>query len=354
MSIYIDSEIQKVIEQKLRAAITTVVPWVVLAIFLTAVDMHFFAFKFSLNSFEASLQASQGVLDGLPRWRIYQSRVLGPYLVKWIGQLFGLPPPMAYLSFIASCLLITKLIVVRFGLMCTNGVVSTLLMLVSGSLLFSVLLNDPWLYPWDMTGLVISTIFVVMVLRGVNWPWFIPLVAIAFLNRESGIFICVWMVAQGWFGYKNGEGRKPSIGMMVAGGAAALIGLAMIELLRNILLVQEFDPASGPITSNASWFILQIENNFWGLVASLTFNSLRLPVILYIIPLAGITAAVFIGIRGYPAYTALCLAFGVNLMFIFLFGIVRESRVMIDIIPFFSIFLSYIATVEKKDRCWQK
>jgi hypothetical protein len=66
-------------------------------------------------------------------------------------------------------------------------------------------------------------------------------------------------------------------------------------------------------------------------------------VIFYLLPLAGIAIAAALGARRFPRHTALCLAYGLNLLFIFLFGIVEESRVMIEVIPFFSVLLPYVA-----------
>lgn len=321
--------------------------WVALAIFLTALDIHFVSANIGINGYLESLQVSQGVFDGLPTWRIYQNRILGPYLIHGIERLFGLSSLVAYISFIASCLFITKLIVIRFGLRHTGNVTSTLLMLISGSLLFAMLSSSRWLYPWDAMGLVLSAAFVVMVLRGTSWPWFIPLIAAAFLNRESGIFICVWLFVQGWLGYGEGAGRKPpNIGMMVAAGAAALLGLAETEWLRAHLLIKEINPEvlHIPTPVGTSWFHWQAGNNLANFFTCLASKSFSLPVIFYIFPLTGIAIAIALGVRRYPADTALCLAYGINLVFIFLFGLVMESRVMIEIIPFFSVFLPYVAT----------
>lgn len=325
--------------------ILTATIWIAFAIFLTALDLHFVSIEISNDGFFASLQASQGVIDGLPHWRLYQSRILGPYMIHGIEHLFGLPSSLAYVAFIASCLLITKLIVIMFGLRHTDGVTSTLLMLISGSLLFAMLLSNPWLYPWDLCGLMLSTIFVVMVLRGVRWPWFLPLIAVTFLNRESGIFICVWLFVQGLLGYGKGVGQKPpNTGMMIAAAISALIGLAETEWLRSHLLVKEIGPELWHFTpAGNSWFHWKLGSNLAGFFSSLTSNSLYLPVIFYIFLLTGIAIAAVIGVRRYPTHTALCLAYSANMILILLFGVVNESRVMIEVIPFFSIFLTWLA-----------
>ena len=35
------------------------------------------------NDFQRSVQAEQGVLDGFPHWRVFQSRVLGPWIEEF-------------------------------------------------------------------------------------------------------------------------------------------------------------------------------------------------------------------------------------------------------------------------------
>lgn len=328
---------------RLRQSVVAITPWIVLAVFLTALDIHFISAKVSDIGLHYSLQASQGVVDGLPHWRIYQSRIFGPYVIHGIERLFNLSATMAYLAFIASASFATKLIVIRFGLGYTRNIILTLLMLVTGSLLFAMLLSNPWLYPWDMGGLLLSTLFVVMALRGAYWPWFIPLAAVAFLNRESGFFICVWLFVQGFLGYGEKTGRKPPhTGMMAAAVVVALCGFAGIDWLRDHLLIREIGPELwGATPEGTSWFHWKLIDNFEMFMRNFTSDTLKLPLIFYLFPLAGIVMAAAIGARSYPAYTALCVAFIINLIFIFMFSVMEEPRAMIETIPFFSIFFIY-------------
>ena len=129
----------------------------------------------------------------------------------------------------------------------------------------------------------------------------------------------------------------------------ALAGLAETEWLRAHLMIRELGPEldlqRGLITpGQTAWFHWKLGDNLAGLLSSLTSLSAHMTMIFYILPLAGITVAVALGVRRYPVYTALCLAYGLNLGFIFLFGIVEESRVMIEVIPFFSVFLPFVAS----------
>lgn len=319
------------------------IPWLLLAVFLTALDIHFIATKINVMSLHYSLQASQGVVDGLPHWRIYQSRVLGPYLVHGMGYLFNLSAPVAYLVFIAILQFAAKLVVIHFGLGHARNMNLTFMMLISGSLLFAMLLTNTWLYPWDITGLLLSTLFVVMVLRKTHWPWFILLAAVTFLNRDSGFFICAWLFFQGLLGYGGKTGRQsPHVGMLAASVVVAVCGFAAIDWLRDHLLVREIGPELfGGRPEGTSWFQWKLRGNLEMLMLNLTSRSPTLPMLFYLFPLAGMAAAATLGIRHYPAHTALCLTYFINMVFIFLFSVMEEPRAMIEIIPFFSIFLIY-------------
>lgn len=326
-----------------RQSAAAMIPWLLLAIFLTALDIHFIATKISTINLHYSLQASQGVVDGLPHWRIYQSRVLGPYLVHGMAHLLNLSAPVAYITLIALLQFATKLVVISFGLGHARNKNLTFMMLISGSLLFAMLLTDTWLYPWDIIGFLLSTLFVVMVLRKAPWPWFILLAAVAFLNRDSGFFICAWLFIQGLLGYGEGGGRKsPHIGMLAAALVMAGCGLAVMDWLRDHLLVREVGPELwGNTPDGGSWFHWKLSGNLEMLMLNLTLKSPKLPLLFYLFPLAGMAAAATLGIRHYPVHTALCLTYFINMVFIFLFSVMEEPRAMIEIIPFFSVFLIY-------------
>ncbi len=48
-------------------------------------------------------------------------------------------------------------------------------------------------------------------------------------------------------------------------------------------------------------------------------------------------------VRCFPPHTALCLSFLLLLIAVFMFGVVMEFRVMMETIPFFSVFLPHLA-----------
>jgi len=296
-------------------------------VFLTAVDLYFVRVKLSDLSYSQSVAEAQGVVNGTPRLRINQSRILGPHLVQAIAGLLATTPSRALMLFGALCLLGAKLIVVWFRVR-DQSAAPTLLMLIAGSGMFALLVHR-YVFPWDFAGLMIFTAFVVMVLRKVAWPWFVPLIAVAFLNRESAAFLCVWLSIHGIL---NGTGERSRFLQVGAGLCLATLGLLFVNSLRTVAVVQEASNL-GP-----KWLMFMLRWNLVDLVNAIHTGNIALPLFFGVL-LLGMGSAAIVGIRHFPKHTALCVCFTLEMVFILLFGIVDEPRVMIELIPFYTVFL---------------
>jgi hypothetical protein len=201
-------------------------------------------------------------------------------------------------------------------------------MLIAGSGMFALLVHR-YVFPWDFAGLMIFTAFVVMVLRKVAWPWFVPLIAVAFLNRESAAFLCVWLSIHGIL---NGTGERDRFLQVGAGLCLATLGLLFVNSLRTVAVVQEASNL-GP-----KWLMFMLRWNLVDLVNAIHTGNIALPLFFGVL-LLGMGSAAIVGIRHFPKHTALCVCFTLEMVFILLFGIVDEPRVMIELIPFYTVFL---------------
>ena len=65
--------------------------------------------------------------------------------------------------------------------------------LKQANVLFFVARTRPWLFVWDSCGLVLFLLFVRFIVDYRPWPWFAALAVPAILNRESGLYIPVWL-----------------------------------------------------------------------------------------------------------------------------------------------------------------
>jgi len=63
-------------------------PYAVLAGVVALVQFRILAFVFG-PQYTRCIEAAQGVLRGEPHWRVYQNRLLGPWLVQGVGEIVG-------------------------------------------------------------------------------------------------------------------------------------------------------------------------------------------------------------------------------------------------------------------------
>lgn len=328
---------------RLGPGVARFIPLILLCLVLTAIDVHFVVSKVGGRGFFQSVEVSEGVVNGLPHWRIYQSRVLGPYTVDFLSSFFAISTAAAQITFGAVTLLLAKLIIV-FHRRHDLSAGPTFSMLLVGSFLFALLVTRPWLYAWDFFGIFAFTLFVVFALEDRPWTWFVPVVLIAFLNRESAVFISAWMVMQGLLSRTGSSvpfAERVDWRMLVAGLVTAACGLLAVHLLRETLLVREIGPElfGFAAPSGTDWFHWKLPQNINFLWRSMTSGSLLMPWLFTLLPVGTMMIAAFLAVRCFPRYTALCLCFFLLFTAIFMFGVLAEPRVLLETIPFFSVFL---------------
>jgi hypothetical protein len=75
-------------------------------------------FRLTIIVFQAdysrSVEAARGVVIGRPHWRIYQSRVLAPYIIQGLSHLFG-SYPGGYVVFSIAALAVAGFVAWRLG-----------------------------------------------------------------------------------------------------------------------------------------------------------------------------------------------------------------------------------------------
>jgi len=98
----------------MRAKILYLTGLIFTAAFLAAAQLRgiLSAFGPRINN---HIAATQGVIQGLPHWRVYQSRVLGPFFVEVMRKLTGLTFGLIYetrvwLSFVPFLVLVFPIV----------------------------------------------------------------------------------------------------------------------------------------------------------------------------------------------------------------------------------------------------
>jgi hypothetical protein len=200
------------------------------------------------GAFKRSSDVAEGVVHGVVAWRIYQSRVLGPFLIAALSGLTG--------SFLrAFDLLATlSLAVAGYATLALSERLADrrrppLAAFALLQLTVLLLLITNWIYPWDLISIGVFTGFNYAVLARSRTPVFAGLFALGILNHEIAFFIGVWLVIDPLIRWTAGRGpgvSRPRFdrGMVLAGLVLLASGAALVEGLRRALLVQETLSAS--------------------------------------------------------------------------------------------------------------
>jgi hypothetical protein len=285
-----------------------------------------------------AVQAERGVLEGLPHWRIFQSRLLGPLAEKSLNLLFGH-------SFFAAHMIVAIVVLTLCGAVmfyagrAIGGRQNGWSALLAFQTLFALLMTRPWLYIWDYFLVLLMAIFMLLVIRRAPWWSFVLLMSVAFFNHEAALFIGVWMVAQAladaW-----AERRAPDWRMLAGGVVGNLAGIVVIEYLRATLLKREIgweifnDVARGPSGSFGAYFNFQLTANLEDIYRWLTLVSVDM---LFLIPLTlllTLALAAMLVLRHGARAAGLAVYAVAQVAVLLLFGSPAETRVLLNLAPF--------------------
>ena len=246
---------------------------------------------------------------GRADWAGYESRVLAPALIRILGGAGRDGDMRAFLALTLVGLFIGGLLSWRLA----NGPAGLGIYHAAVALL-----ANPWFSPWDIFETVIFTAFVLLVVEEKPTHWFVLLFVISIFNRQSAMFIALYMVLS----------RR----MIFEGMACAAFGFVVMYILQHSGLpklgLAGFGTGLSTDYFRTVWFgnlsdIVTgraIGGGFdWGAVGTL---------------LSVLVAGVALVLEGYET---LGVTFLVMLGATFMFATVTETRVFFDFISLFVI-----------------
>jgi len=322
------------------------------AVFLAGTQLQVIHSAFSSN-FGNQVAAAQGVVQGLPHWRIYQSRILGPFFIETLSKLFNLSFGKAYV------LGILVLLVLFFGLiliMAKQYWKSTAIALgiATGAwTLLAVIMQGFWIYPWDFFDLIIFTLLVWAILHS-KPLWIISaIIALEIPNREVALVICVWLIIDAFFNLKKSEyglrGLSIKFEPFQLFIALILLGLGygLIEFLRSSLLIREVGPEIFPdLKAGAQSFQFQLLTNLEEMMFFLTHPFYKYSVFNVII--FGIPALIIVSILSQSREVVRLSFLYLIIWFLnFIFGLIYETRVWICFIPYLVFVFPIVLTKQR-------
>ncbi len=285
-----------------------------------------------------SIQASQGVLNGYPHWRHFQSRLLGPWLAKALTVAGGVSFSTAHVIIAVTILTITSVVMFHAGRIVAGrqGGWSALLAFQT---LYVLMMSRPWLYVWDYFILLTGAVFLLLVVSRAPWWAFLALMGVAYFNHETAAFIGVWMVVQSladaWAGH-----RRPDWKMLGAGIIGALAGQVLIEILRRTLLKREIgwlifpDMAKVPTSPLDAYFHVQVSANINDISQWMAEPDRFLMFLIPLTLIVALTLAAVLVLRHGMKAAGLAAYAVVQIAALLAFGLRSETRNLLQLVPF--------------------
>ena len=275
---------------------------------------------------------SFGVLSGTPDWLAYQNRLLAPWLISLIS-LAGFSAVSSLKVFVLLAVIAEFLLL--FFLLKRSGAEDR--ESFGGVLAFSLLflfIQGFSLYPWDFLDLLFFSLFGWGVFQRKSPLFFIILFLVTITNRESGLFIGLYLLLDGFeFDPAASLGKKLRVASkqkLIAGIVLIGLGILYVSTIRNLLFISQ--PGGFLDNKHAAFgnHINVIKNLRILLVENFAGNNI-------------LNSVFLLGSLGY-AFSFLrrewkaVLVYLVMTSSVLVFGLVNESRLYAFLLPFLIFF----------------
>ncbi len=295
-----------------------------------------------------SIATAQGVVAGMPHWQVYQSRVLGPWVVQLLAGPIG-SFKSAYILYTLGLYFLAGLamLVTAYRL---YGARVAWIALLCFHFLCMVLINSRWHYIWDGGELLSFTLFCYFVLTDKDWRWVTGLFCVSILNRESAFFIAAWMIFYPFL-VAILDRARPRLPMVLAGLACMVGGALLVQGLRVALLRREIGPDlfGMPELAGRS-FHPHLHDNIIYLVDAFLHPTIQFNILIVVLLLAPLVLTGLLARRFGRRYLGLGLAHALIVLSLPIVGVLSETRVLFDLVPFMAIGFAALIHGQEKDQ----
>ena len=269
------------------------------------------------------VEASFDVANRTPHWRVNQSRLMGPILLKLI-TLFGfISEQWALRLFMMFFVTFNNLLLA----VCLSNMTNSKQKILNTLIIFNALLiisQDVWLYVWDFIDISFFIFYGFILFKEEYLKYLVPINFLHIFNRESALIMAVFFLLLIYTKDKNFT--KLFKNSYVIGLIFNLtFGVLYTYFSRKILFIRQSDYTGGG---------QDLENNFLGgnwVTPLYNYNSLYNGETLAntLILLSLLLVFIFI-LKNYKSFESVQknLSFGVilNILPVFIFGIFTETR----------------------------
>ena len=222
-------------------------------IFISFLTASIFA-KLHTSKYNALVEAARGVLKHKPHWIAYQNRLLAPYSVYGIS-LFGISFEEAIMVFYILAIVAQSVILYILLLKSTkNDRPLSVLYVIFFSFMF-IGIQHTWFYTWDSLEIIFFILFSWGIWRKKTAWYFVALFFAALINKESAIFIAVFLVVDAFQFQNQKDAFLPKIklsspGKLVTGSFLTLFGIVYTKFVRDYLFIISSEPDLGDDSSH--------------------------------------------------------------------------------------------------------
>ena len=293
------------------------------------------------------VQASLGITLGEPHWRVYQNRLLGPFSVKYLSEFFQIAYIHMYMFVVIGLHVVKNLVFFYFVTQLTKNYQIAARYTLFFVATFLLLQDVSWLYLWDYLDIITYTFFIYGILSYKKTWYFWLVFAVALINKESALFITLWMmldalIAKKQTGYLSFQFTwSKNLPRLFSGLILFTAGVMFVEYVREALFVKSVMGEGTQFTGIEHGkyahvkFFQNIDNFVINLHSPTFLLNFLVDIFLFAIPLF-----IFFNIKKLNDATyKLSAIFLLIFTFIFVFGFTNETRVYNILIPFF-IFLT--------------
>ena len=288
-----------------------------------------------LSEWEAVYAMSIGVVDGVTAWRAWQNRLLSPYLFVIAGQ-FGLEGVSGLKALTYAGISIAAPLVYVLAFRATRSVSASCTSVLAFSILY-LFLQDRALFLWDTLDIIFFAAFAYAAVNHAHLGWIVLLALLATLNRESGLFIALFIIISS---FDLSQLHRLRIALadkmrLAIGAGVMIVCVAYTKLSRDLLFSQTMG-GTEDLQHELIGNHIQLVRNLRDLLKNNWTNENVLHTVLVLCSVGFLIWSYF---RVPPALRPVVVLTLAMLGGIVTFGVVNEPRVFLSIMPMF-IFLS--------------
>ncbi len=269
------------------------------------------------------IQGSYDVIDRTPAWRVNQSRLMGPAILK-IMTLIGISKWWAMRIFVVFFVVINNFLFTKCLSLLTNKKFETLNSLIIFNALF-IISQDQWLYVWDFIDVTFFIIYGLVLMKSYYLKYLFLINFFHIFNRETALIMAIFFI------YIIFMEKNKSLDLLFRSRLFyglifnLLFGTSYTYLSRKYLFIRQSDLTGGGQDLN---------NNFLGgnwVTPKYNYDTLfNGENISNFLILFSIVLVFYFILKNYKQFSnkqkMLCIATIINILPIFVFGVFIETR----------------------------